>query len=417
MRSPRGPLVLFALGVLGAFGPLSMDAYLPSLPRVVSELHTSPWAVQLSVSTSLAGLALGQLVAGAASDRYGRRPLLIIGCCGFILSSALCAISPDVVLLITFRLAQGCSGAAGIVVSRAVVRDLFSGTDLGRIFSRMLLVSGTAPIVAPILGAQILRFTGWRGVFWILALIGLAILALTVAVVPETLAVQNRTNHTVRADLKLYRRISRDRRFRPYMLSAGVFSGVLFGFISGSSFVVQNIYHHSATTFSFVFAGVSAVTVTLGQCNARLVRTRSMEALLRAGMSVAAFGSVGVLLVAIAGIHVGILLFVFALILAVSPYGVVNPNSTALAMRHYGRNAGAASALMGVSTFLVGGTVAPLVGIAGDHTMVPLGIVMAICSISGLLLLITLGNRSAPDETRVEDGAEPAVAFAAPSAP
>jgi DHA1 family bicyclomycin/chloramphenicol resistance-like MFS transporter len=417
MKFTRGPLVLFALGLLGAFGPLSMDAYLPSLPRVVSELHTSPWAVQLSVSTSLAGLALGQLAAGAASDRYGRRPLLVIGCCGFVVSSALCAISPDVELLIAFRLAQGCSGAAGIVVSRAVVRDLYSGTDLGRIFSRMLLVSGTAPIIAPILGAQILRLTGWRGIFWILALIGLGILALTVAVVPETLVARDRTNHTIRADLKLYRQISRDRRFRPYMLSAGVFSGVLFGFISGSSFVVQNIYHDSATTFSFVFAGVSAGTVTLGQYNARLLRSHSLESLLRGGMSVAALGSVGVLLVALIGIHVGISLFVLALILAVSPYGVVTPNSTALAMRRYKMNAGAASALMGVSTFLVGGAVAPLVGIAGDHTMVPLGIVMAICSMAGLLLLITLADRSEPDEAQGEDETEAAVVLAAPSAP
>lgn len=386
-------VVLFALGVLGAFGPLSTDTYLPALPRVVAELHTSSWAVQLSLSTSLVGLALGQLLAGPASDRHGRRPVVLVGCCGFAVSSVLCAITPDVALLVLFRLAQGGCGAAGIVVSRAIVRDLYSGSDLGRIFSRLMLVSGAAPIVAPIVGAQLLRLMGWRGVFWMLAVIGLLVLSLTFVVVPETLAREDRVEHTLRADLHIYRRIMRDRGFLPYMLSSGMFSGVLFSFISGSSFVVQKVYDHSATIFSFLFAAVTTVMIGLGQINARLVRTRSLERLTRTAMSVSAVGSLGVILVATVGASDGIWLFLVALIVAVSPNGVVSPNSNALAMQDYKANAGAAAALMGVSMFLVGGLVAPLVGVAGEHTAVPLGIVMATCASSALVLLITLGRR------------------------
>lgn len=386
----RRRLLLFALGVLGAFGPLSMDTYLPSLPRVVGSLNTSSSLVQISLTTSLLGLALGQLLAGPASDRHGRRPVVMIGCIGFVVSSLLCAISPNVWMLILFRLAQGACGSAGIVVSRAVVRDLYSGSELTRIFSRLLLVTGSAPILAPILGAQILRFTSWRGVFWALAAIGLVVLLLCIVAVPETLGKAERTNHTVRADLHVYARIGRNRRFTPYMLAAGMYSGVLFSFISGSSFVVQRIYDHSATVFSLVFAVVSATMIGLGQINARLVKTRSVVALTERSIALSLVGCAGVLLLGLLGTGSGIWLFVVALIVAVSPNGVVNPNCTSLAMRDHRQNAGAASALMGVSTFLVGGLMAPLVGVAGETTMVPMGIVMAVCALSALLLLLTL---------------------------
>jgi len=381
-----------------------MDTYLPALPRVVSQLHTSSSIVQISLTTSLLGLALGQLFAGPASDRHGRRPVVIVGCAAFVFSSILCAVTPNVWLLIFFRLLQGCSGAAGIVVSRAVVRDLYSGTELSRIFSRLLLVTGTAPILAPIIGAQILRLTGWRGVFWVLAGIGLIVLIMSVVIIPETLAPSDRTNHRLRTDLTVYRRILRDREFRPYMLASCMFSGVLFGFISGSPFVIQKIYGHSPAVFSFVFGGVSAAMIALGQYNARLVRARPLELLTRAGMSLAVIGSVGVLLVGAFGISAGMWLFIVALVVAVSPNGVVSPNLTALAMQHYRTNVGAAAALMGVSTFLLGGLVAPLVGIAGEHTAVPLGIVMATCATSGLLLLITFERaaRRAPSSGPLE---------------
>jgi MFS transporter, DHA1 family, multidrug resistance protein len=386
----KRPLVLFVLGLLGAFGPLSIDTYLPALPRVVSQLHTSSSVVQVSITTSLLGLALGQLVAVPASDRHGRRPVVIAGCAGFVISSILCALTPNIWLLIFFRLLQGCSGAAGIVVARAIVRDLYSGIELSRIFSRLLLVTGTAPVVAPIIGAQILRITGWRGVFWVLAGIGLVVLIMSAVIIPETLPAPERTNHRLRDDLTVYGRILRDREFRPYMLSACMFSGVLFGFISGSPFVIQNIYGHSPTVFSFVFGGVSAAMIALGQYNARLVRSVSLELLTRAGISMAVIGSVGVLLVGIAGTGVGMWLFIVALLVAVSPNGVVTPNLSAMAMQRYRTNVGAAAALMGVSTFLLGGLVAPLVGVAGEETAVPLGIVMATCAVAALVLLVTL---------------------------
>ena len=263
---------LVVLGLLGAFGPLSMDTYLPSLPRVASTFQTSSSLVQFSLTASLVGLAVGQLFAGPASDRHGRRRVLLVGLTVFVLASALCAIAPDVWFLILVRLVQGSAGATGIAVSRAVIRDLYSGKALALILSRLLMVSGMAPVIAPLIGAQILHFAGWRVVFWALAGLGVAMFALTFALVPETLPPERRTDNNARATLVVYGRIVRSPDAIPYVLTTGLFSGVLFSFISGSPFVIQKIYGQSPSVFSFVFAGVSAVMIVNGQVNARLVR-------------------------------------------------------------------------------------------------------------------------------------------------
>jgi DHA1 family bicyclomycin/chloramphenicol resistance-like MFS transporter len=394
---------LFVLGVLGGFGPLSIDTYLPSLPRIASQLHASSSLVQLSITTSLLGLAFGQLVAGSLSDRHGRRPVVLVGVCAFAVSSALCAITHNIGLLIGLRLVQGLAGAAGIVVSRAIVRDLYSGAEMSRIFSRLLLVTGTAPVVAPILGAQILRIGGWRAIFWVLAGIGVLVAIASAAIIPETLAPENRTAHTVRQDLALYGRIVHDRAFIPYMLVTGLFGGVLFAFISGSPFVVQKIYHHSPTVFSLVFGGVSAMMITLGQVNARLVKRVPLRRLLRAAMGISCAGAVGVLFVATVGTNLGLWAFIVALLFAVSPNGMVNPNATALGMESYAVNAGAASALLGLCTFLVGALMSPLVGIAGEHTAVPLGVVMCSCAVLGLVGLVALERPIAPPDALAAD--------------
>ena len=411
---PHRRWLLFVLGVLGAFGPLSLDAYLPALPRVAAAVHASSSLTQGSITASLAGLAIGQLLVGPASDRRGRRILVLAGPAGFLVFSVLCAVAPSIELLIGFRFLQGLCGAAGIVVSRAIVRDLYSGDELSRIFSRLILVTGTAPVLAPILGAQLLHFTSWRGIFWALAGVGALLLVATAAFVPETLPPERRTSHTVRQDLALYRRILVNRGFLPYLLVTGTFSGVLFAFISGSPFVVEKIFRDSPTVFSLVFAGVSLIMIVLGQLNARFVPRLSAGRLLRGAVAMSAGGSILLLLTTTVAMSAGLWLFVVCLVLTVSPIGgIIFPNANGLALQQYGGNAGAASALMGVATFLIGGVVSPLVGVAGNHTAVPMGILMALGSISGLIVLIMLGpvpasvGRGDPFESRASATGQP----------
>jgi MFS transporter, DHA1 family, multidrug resistance protein len=184
--------MLALLGALSAFGPLSMDMYLPSTPSIASDLHAGQSVVQLTMSACLAGLALGQLIAGPVSDGLGRRKPLLIGLAAFVVMSLACALAPDIELLITFRFLQGVAGAAGIVLSLAMVRDLYEGPDLARMLGSLMLVFGLAPVLAPVLGGQLLRITTWRGVFVVLAGIGAALL-LASWFLPETLAADCRT--------------------------------------------------------------------------------------------------------------------------------------------------------------------------------------------------------------------------------
>lgn len=386
----RRILILFTLGLLGAFGPLSLDSYLPALPRVVIDLHTDSSLVQASLTACLVGLAVGQLFAGPASDRHGRRVVMIAGVGVFIVASGLCALAPVIWVLIPLRLVQGWAGASGIAASRATVRDLYSGAALGRIYSRLLLVSGSAPVIAPLLGAQVLHFGGWRAVFWVLAGIGVCVLALTVRFVPETLSSENRTDNTARATLAVYGRILRGRDALPYVICAACFSGVLFGFIAGSPFVVQRVYGTSATTFSLVFAGVSVGMIGLGQLNARLVRHHSLHNLTVIGMTASTAGSLGMLAVAIAGPATGLALLVVVLVFAATPNGVVFPNCTALVLGGHPENAGAAAGVMGLATFLIGGLVSPVVGAAGARSALPMGIVMATSACVALSALVLL---------------------------
>lgn len=396
-RRPGLPL-LITLGALGAFGPLSIDMYLPALPRIAEDLEAQSWLVQMSLSACLLGLASGQLIVGPLSDRHGRVPILMAGLVAYVIISGLCVVAPTAEILVALRLAQGLAGSVGIVLGRAITRDLYEGRDLSRIFSRLLLVTMVAPVVAPILGGQILHVTDWRGTFVALAIIGAAILAAAVAFVPETLPPERRTNHHVRDDLMVYGQMLRSTNFRPYAIVVSLFGAVLFAFIAGSPFVVQDVYGYSPVVFSLVFAGVSAATIIAGQVSAQLVDRHSPARLLRIGAGVAAAGSTAVLGVAVAGTGVGFGLFVVVLAVAVAPNGVVTPNASALAMEGYGANAGSAAALLGLATFLLGGVTSPLVGIAGNRSVTPMAIIMFMASAVafGLLLARRIGAPERP---------------------
>jgi DHA1 family bicyclomycin/chloramphenicol resistance-like MFS transporter len=365
--------------------------YLPGLPELRADFGVGASQTQLTLSACLLGLATGQLLAGPMSDAFGRRRPLMLGVGLYAVASILCAVAPTIQALIAFRFIQGFAGAAGIVIARSVVRDLYSGVAAARFFSLLLLVSGLAPILAPLVGGQILRIVSWRGVFVALALIGVALVTATAVFLSETHPVERRQPAGARSILRTFRRLATDRTFVGYALSGGLASAALFSYISGSPFVLQEIYGVSPQTFSFIFAAIAAGYVTCGQINGRLVGRIAPKTLLRLGLFGMAGGGIAFLLMVVIG-GVGLIGIVPALVVLVASLGFILPNSTALALADHPRTAGSASALIGLLQYAVGATAAPLVGIAGEDTAVPMAIVVATAATSALLIFLLLAR-------------------------
>ena len=252
-----------------------MDIYLPGLPGLARDFDVGASSAQVTMTTYLIGMALGQLVAGSLSDVYGRRGPLITGMAVFGFASLVCALAPSLYALAAVRLVQGAAAAAGVAIGRAVVRDLYSGAAAARYLSRLLLIVGLGPILAPIVGGQILRFTSWRGVFVTLALLGLALAILAAWLLPETLARESRRTPGMRATGRTFRFLLADRRFVCFVLIIGLAAGAIFGYIAGSSFVLEDVYGASPQLYGVLF-GVNAVCLVIGaQINAHLLKRRS----------------------------------------------------------------------------------------------------------------------------------------------
>lgn len=283
---------IFILGALSAFGPLSLDMYLPALPKLAQDLHTTASAVQLSLTSCLLGLALGQIVAGPLSDALGRRKPLIVSLLIYAISSLLCVFAPDVFLLVMFRFIQGLAGAAGIVISRAVVRDLYSGTELTKFYSSLMLINGAAPILAPIFGGQLLNYVSWRGVFVTLSIIGVLMTISVVLGLPESLSTTKRQSGGLAGTLTTFRKLIKDKRFIGYCLSQGFVAAAMFAYISGSSFVIQNLYHVSEQNYSLIFALNGVGIIFASQITGRLAGKVKEAKLLLIGLSVAVVAAI-----------------------------------------------------------------------------------------------------------------------------
>ncbi|WP_412674976.1 multidrug effflux MFS transporter [Aneurinibacillus aneurinilyticus] len=371
------------LGALTAFGPLSIDMYLPSLPALTGDLNTSTSLVQISLTACLLGLAFGQLLVGPLSDARGRRKPLIVALIIYAISSLLCAISSSIWVLIALRVVQGVSGAAGIVISRAMVRDMYSGSELTKFFSLLMLVNGVAPILAPITGGLLLEVTSWRGVFVVLSILGAIMLLGALFGLPETLPIQRRSTGGIKGTLSTFRSLIGDRVFMGYALSQGLVLAAMFGYISGSPFVLQNIYGVSPQTFSVLFAINGLGIIIASQITGRLAGKVSETRLLVTGLGLAALG--GTLLLIMILIGAGLLAVMIPLFFVVSSVGVVTTTGFSLAMQNQERSAGSASALLGLLPFVFGAIAAPLVGLGGSHTAVPMGIVIAVSEVGAIV--------------------------------
>lgn len=379
------------LGSLSAFGPLSLDMYLPALPALADDLHTSASMVQLSLTACLLGLALGQLVAGPVSDVQGRRKPLMIGLIVYALSSLACAFAPTVWGLVMLRFIQGVAGAAGIVISRAIVRDMYSGTELTKFFSLLMLINGAAPILAPIFGGQLMRFTSWQGVFIVLGLIGVVMLLLVMFGMQETLPLERRMKGGFKTTMTVFRGLARNRVFMGYALASGLVTAAMFAYISGSPFVLQEIYGVTPQMFSLIFAMNGLGIIIAGQVTGRLTGRVSDTKLLITGLGLATLGGVSLLVALL--LEAGLIAVLVPLFFVVASVGIVNTTSFSLAMQDQGQAAGTASALLGVLTFIIGGVVAPFVGIGGSTTAIPMGVIIAVAEVGAVLCYLLLARK------------------------
>ena len=394
-RSPRLPSqgrLVVLLGALSAFGPLSMDMYLPGLPSMARDLSAPAWAAQLTITTSMLGLAGGQLVAGPISDARGRRRPLLAGLAAYVAASLLCAMAANIWLLLFFRVVQGAAGAAGIVIARAIVRDLHTGVATARMFALLMLVNGLAPILAPLVGGELLHVTDWRGIFVVLAGIGGLLLLAAWMMLAETLAPAARHAGGLAATVSVFGRLVRDREYMGYALAMGLAFGAMAAYIGGSPFVLQDIYGASPQLFSLLFALNAGGLVAVSQVGRALVDRVGPRALLDAGVTMSAVDGLGVLASVLFDFGLPVLLPSFFVLVAC--IGLVFPNATALALADHPRTAGSASAGLGLSQFAIGALAAPLAGVAGSHSAVPLAIVAATLSVGSLVSLFALSGRA-----------------------
>ncbi len=376
------------MGMMVAIGPMTIDMYLPSLPALQMYFGVDAGAAQLTLSAYFLGLAIGQIGYGPIADRFGRRGPLLFGLCLYTLASLLCALAPDILSLSLLRFIQAIGGCAGMIVTRAMLRDRFEQQEMARILSAMVLVMGVAPILAPLVGGQILVWLGWQAIFLALAVFGVLSCVAAYSGLPETLTQRGRPI-VVREVIHNYARLLAHRRFMGYALSGGIASAGMFAYISGSAFVFIEVFHVPPQRFGLFFGANAFGLIVVSQLNSRLLRRFRAEHVLRGALMT--FAASGVLLVVTSATGVGGLWGVaLPLFVCISSLGCSFPNATAAAMAPFGDRAGLASALMGTLQFSVAAIAGAAVGQLHDGTAVPMAVVIAACGITALTLLRVL---------------------------
>ncbi|RPF51031.1 multidrug effflux MFS transporter [Aquisalibacillus elongatus] len=383
--------LLLMLGAFTALVPLTIDLYLPAFPELSNDLESPASLIQLSLTTTLLGIAFGQLTMGALSDVFGRKKPLTISIAIYVVASIICAVAPNVWVLIAARFIQGFSGAGGIVISRSIIRDLYTGTELTKMFSLLVLVMGLAPILAPMIGGQILLFTSWRGLFAILSIIGTLLVALAIFRLKESLPHEERSDGGLKTTFNIFASLTKHRRYMSFALVQGFAAAAMFAYISGSSFILQDIFSLSPQAYAMVFGLNALGFISMSQVVGRFSGQFSEENLLIAGMIVALTG--GTILVLASVLNGGLVMVIIGLFFITSSTGLINPTSLSLAMQTQDRNAGSASALLGLFQFIFGGSVAPIVGLFGTSTILPLSVIILVSQTLLVVSYIVLGRK------------------------
>lgn len=379
-------LVVF-LGMLTAITPLATDLYLPALPIMPGELNTTASNIQMTIGIMTFGVAIGQLFGGPISDTMGRKLPLIIGNLLCVISGIICAYAPSIEILLLGRFLQGLTGSVGVVISKAIARDFASGQELTKLFALLMMVNGLAPVLAPLVGGQLLLFTTWRVIFVILALFS-TILLVGSFLFRESLPKEKRITGGIGTAAKNYIKLIKDKPFLGQTLIQLFAFGAFFSYISGSSFVYQNIFQLSAQEFSYLFGINSCGIILASAISGRISNVITSKQLLTFSLWQLTIGSLLFLVAMLLEWPlIPVTIILFFTVCTVSLFGSA---SFSMAMTSYGKMAGSASAILGFASMFAAGIVSPLVGIGGDYTGIPMGITMLVCAVLSLLCLYGL---------------------------
>lgn len=401
--TPSRIRIITVLGLLIALGPLTIDMYLPALPRIAEDLTVSSSVVQLTLTGTLAGLAVGQLIVGSLSDSLGRRRPLMAGIVLHMVASLICLFAPNIIVLGLGRGLQGFGAAAASVVAVAVVGDLYTGTMAATVMSRLMLVLGVAPVVAPSLGAAVLLKASWHWVFAALVVLAGALLLLAVLALPETLPVSHRRPLHVRNIIGTYGELLRDARFVILVLVAALGMSGLFAYIAAAPFVLQGRYGLDQQTFALVFAAGAVALIGATQTNVLLLKRFGPQTITVWSLAVSAVSAAVFIVLAVG--HIGGLWgFLVPVWVILAAMGLVIPNAPAVALSRHSDAAGTAAALLGAAQFGLGAAVAPLVGVLGNNEFA-LALVMVVGSSFALVALLMVG--SSTTEARDAPAGEP----------
>jgi len=393
-RPTLKPLLLALLALLSAFTPLSIDMYLPALPMIASDLRGTAGDIQLTLSAFLVAFGFGQIFYGPAGDRFGRRPVILTGLAAYIVASIGCAFAAEAGHLVLLRLLQGLAACGGVVLARTMVRDLAEKDQAARAMSLMHACSSIAPMLAPLIGGQVLWFFGWRAIFWVLAGVGVLAWTATWLRLPETLRPEYRQPLHLGLVVKRYGELVRHRAFMGYALTGAFQFAALFSFLSGSPFVFIERYGIEPRLFGVIF-GVQVAFLTAGSLvNARFVPRVGAQRMLRSVVMVPAIVGPAVLVMGLVEAHtgaIGLWPFLPLFVLQIAANSFIGANSIAMALQRYPHMAGTASSLMGVLQFGLGALFGTIVGQAFDGTIVPMtaamGIAGTLCFFSNRLLV------------------------------
>ena len=376
--------LVLLLGVLSAFGPFVVDLYLPSLPQLASFFETSASMTQLTLTTAMIGLAVGQLLLGPLSDKFGRKKPLIISLVIYIISTVLIVFSPNIETMIVLRVIQGLSSAGSVVISRAVATDLYRGREMTRFFGLLMTINGIAPIISPILGSLLLEYISWKGVFVFLALIGVVVLFFCFRL-KESLRVENRLQGSIFATFSTFGVIIKNRLFMSYVGIESFLLGAMFAYIAASPFILQSFYGLSAFIFSLCF-GANGAALVIGANIGGKLPNRQALAIGVLAFVVAALYTIAVLIIQPYWLFVEIGFFAMLLLM-----GITFPAISTLAMESERQYAGSASALLGFAPFFLGGVVSPLVGIG--NIFYSTALVILACGVLGLAIYWSIRHK------------------------
>jgi len=387
------PAVLATLALLGAVAPLATDTYLPSFPQVASDLHASESSVQLTLTLFMIGMGLGQLFWGPISDRRGRRGLLLWACALFVAASVVAPMSTSIGMLVAMRFLQGFTGAVGPVLGRAVARDLASGLALARAFSLLGIITSLAPIVAPVLGGLLADPIGWRGILWVVAVIAVLMLVSSFTMVPESLPPGRRQPGGLRDIVRSAGDVLTDLPFVGYTLTQSFGIGILFSFISGSSFVLQNEYGLGSTTYALLFALNALALILGGVFNTRFLGRYRPTSLLRIGLIASIIASAATATVTLVTSEPPLWVLLPLIWIASLCNAPIMANTTTLGLQRHARNAGMAAAVMGAIQSALAGLIAQMVSITGSASAVSMTLVMAGSAILAGVAFVALCRR------------------------